>query len=337
MISTLKKLFRSGKKPENASPSEIGRERPTAAPAAKKESEPVRLDTDSHLKKFVRLSDPPSSKTSILPMVGDRIYYPFDKTTDYGSVNGHSTSAQIFGIGEIDVGNDFGVTAHRLPVGLPKEEGIPLANVRFTGLPMENLRHACLEAVSGTDLIYRVRGPMKQETYAYNHHLFAFETGKKNWSRILRGGPGGTYRKQSLPQQNSGGDYPPDSPANAYITTKSERMAVWSTGPGKLEVETNEERFDKRYEYLRAFEKSMYSGYYNSDRPLELKCDEYSIGIRFEIRGIGKLLGQKDDAFKNRSTGPGESISVVHEGSVLFPYGSKHCLGVFITYYLPRR
>ncbi|NJL59695.1 MAG: hypothetical protein HC887_08690 [Desulfobacteraceae bacterium] len=222
-------------------------------------AKPTVLSVDRNLKRFLKLPYAPAIKTSIVPVADNSIYALFHECLSYGPAELYQplTGSDLFGVMEINIADNFAVTAYPLPVGFPQEMTTSAAE----------FRHLTLEAVSGDDLIFLLKGPRQPETHIHHHFFYVFETDTKRWCRIVSIGEDGTYRKQPIPAAGNIGSFPPELPENSHKDTLADVM-VWSPGRGKVRIETEREDYwDEKHVYTEAIRSKMFYGYFQNPHP----------------------------------------------------------------------
>ncbi|MCP4346299.1 MAG: hypothetical protein GY795_12330 [Desulfobacterales bacterium] len=308
-----------------------------------KREKPVRISVSRNLIKSVYLPYPPSARMSIVPMVKGSVYFPFEKALSYGAVSGEYTSSDLFGTGEIAINNQ--VANYILPIHFPQEK-------TAFGVP----RLFTLEAVSGNDLIFYLRGPLIPTQKLYRHYLYCFETDNKRWCRIVSVDKDGSYKKEPIPFYDDSAEFPPESVRNAYSGDFG-MLLVWSTEPGKIRVELDDTPEDFHRDYIyesgpqinryyeemgnakrmieteRSLHLSAYGNVLKLEESVRMK-NRFDFIPLYEIYGIENYIKEQDISFKQLPEN--KDAHIFYEKAIFFKRYSENMLGVFISYFVPR-
>ncbi|MCP4347941.1 MAG: hypothetical protein GY795_20755 [Desulfobacterales bacterium] len=299
------------------------------------------LFPEKHLMKHIYLPFPNTSKVLHL---GDSVFYIFDKILKYPNGSVSPTSLKSYGVGEIQIHNDFFTNAYPLNIIVND------TNLFMSGKP----DFFSIVAVSGNDLIIHMEWNSLGESPA-PHYLFCFDLDKKDWSRIVTIDGDGVYHKQQISYRET----------DRYFLTKEDAclysdgiVSVWSPEPGKLRILRDERPCDEygialdEDEDSINFYKTLYaecdrSKKHISDKnflaasdsltPLRLNKivmseDTFEIVTIYRIHNLTQYLIQHDELLNRKNEAP----YISNSGSVLFDMNSEeNMIGVFLDYIFP--
>ncbi len=287
---------------------------------------------EKKIKKYLHIPFP--SISSSLLYLNTSIFYIFEKKikNDY----------RIYGIGKIDVNNNYLVNTYPLNILIKDTNKSEANSFKIT-------------AVSQNELIIHLAWNTFGKT-PKPHFFFCFDLNSKKWTRIVSIDKNGINKREINCCEKDNNILTEES---AYFSSDG-KIIVWSTGPGKIRIEKDERpcdnygiALDENEESIK-FYKSLYAESSLSKEhifdkaflpvgdnlnPLKLQkivmCkDTFDIITYYKIYNLPQYLLQNEELLKKNIT---ERLPYIfNTGSIFYNKNSENFIGVFINYIFPR-